>query len=200
MSELTDTELLELHELLDALVENNLPKDKLRKLELWIADNEEVRKQYVEFMDMSASLRHYAEELISDDTDDSIDPDPQNGQLLSFFKPLISIAALLLVGFFLIVEIRNNPADPNAPQVVRSKTGDSSSSVALQEVIVDTVAVLTKSVGIVWDDSAKFRPDLGETLEPCSLKIAKGLVQVEFLQGATVVLEGPVERPHSKPR
>ena len=27
MSELTDTELLELHELLDALVENNLPKE-----------------------------------------------------------------------------------------------------------------------------------------------------------------------------
>lgn len=193
MSELTDTELLELHELLDALVENNLPKDKLRKLELWIADNEEVRRQYVEFMDMSASLRHYAEELISDDTDDSIDPDPQKGQLLSFFKPLISIAALFLVGFFLIVEIRNNPADPDAPKVVRSKTGDSSSTVAVQEVIVDTVAVLTKSVGIVWDDSAKFRPDLGETLEPCNLKIAKGLVQIEFLQGATVVLEGPVE-------
>ena len=193
MSELTDSELLELHELLDALVENNLPKDKLKRLESWISENEEVRRNYVGFMDMSASLRHFAEELISDDTEDSTEYVPKNGQLISFFKPLISIAAILLVGFFLIGEIRNNPFNPDASKVVQTKANDSFQSVSEQEVIVDTVAVLTKSVGIVWDESAKFRPDLGETLEPCDLKIAKGLVQVEFLQGATVVLEGPVE-------
>ena len=73
MSKLSDKDILELHELLDALVENNLPKDKLIRLENWISDNEEVRKYYVEFMDMSASLRHYAEELISDDTESSIE-------------------------------------------------------------------------------------------------------------------------------
>ena len=69
MSCLTDSEQLELHELLDALVENNLPKDKLLRLEEWIAENENVRMHYIEFMDMNSSLQHYAEELVSDDTE-----------------------------------------------------------------------------------------------------------------------------------
>jgi anti-sigma factor RsiW len=69
---LEDHEIIELHELLDALVENNLPKDKLRKLETWIEDDEEVRRYYIEFMDMSVSLGHYAEELLSDETEDCI--------------------------------------------------------------------------------------------------------------------------------
>ena len=55
------------------------------------------------------------------------------------------------------------------------------------------MAVLTKSVGIVWDESADFQPILGDTLEAGLLQIESGLAQVEFLQGATVVLEGPVE-------
>ena len=71
MTNLSDKEILELHALLDALVENNLPKHKLVRLENWISDNEEVRQYYIEFMDMSSSLRHYAEELISDDTEDT---------------------------------------------------------------------------------------------------------------------------------
>ena len=48
-------------------------------------------------------------------------------------------------------------------------------------------------MGIEWDTNADFQPQLGETLEPGLLKISQGLAQVEFIQGATVVLEGPVE-------
>ena len=59
--------------------------------------------------------------------------------------------------------------------------------------IVDAVAVLTKTVGIEWDVNSAFRPELGQTLEPCNLSISKGLAQVEFLQGSTAILEGPVE-------
>ena len=64
MNILTDQELLELHELLDSLVENNLPKAKLVRLKKWIADNDFVRREYVKFMDLNPSLRHYAEELV----------------------------------------------------------------------------------------------------------------------------------------
>ena len=53
MNKLTDQEILELHDLLDALVENNLPKDKFIRLENWISDNEDVRRIYIEFLDMS---------------------------------------------------------------------------------------------------------------------------------------------------
>ena len=62
---LTDEEILELHELLDALVENNLAGKRLRRLEEWLAESEAVRRHYVRFMDLSASLRHYAEECFA---------------------------------------------------------------------------------------------------------------------------------------
>jgi anti-sigma factor RsiW len=42
MSTLSDKELLDLHELLDALVEGNLPRDKLSELERWIGEDENV--------------------------------------------------------------------------------------------------------------------------------------------------------------
>ena len=70
MNILTDQELLELHELLDSLVENNLPKARLVRLEKWIADNDFVRREYVKFMDLNSSLRHYAEELVSDEVEE----------------------------------------------------------------------------------------------------------------------------------
>lgn len=190
---LEDHEIIELHELLDALVENNLPKDKLRKLEQWIEDNEEVRRYYIEFIDMSASLGHYAEELVSDETEDCITDSSNN--LLSFWKPVAAVAALLTFGLFFFKDSNNHFWD-QAPPVTVKKTEQIDSLTELinnKEIVVDTVAVLTKSVGVVWADSAKFRPSLGDTLEPCKLELTKGLAQIEFLQGATVVLEGPIE-------
>ena len=105
MSKLTDQEFLELHDLLDALVENNLPKDKLVKLEKWIACNSDARMHYIEFMDMSASLHHYAEELIGDDVDGAIEEKPN--RLISFTKPFLAIAAVLVLGLFFTNDIRS---------------------------------------------------------------------------------------------
>ena len=105
MSKLTDQEFLELHDMLDALVENNLPKDKLVKLEKWIACNSDVRMHYIEFMDMSASLHHYAEELIGDDLDGTNEEKPN--RLISFTKPFLAIAAVFVLGLFFSKDIRS---------------------------------------------------------------------------------------------
>ena len=68
---LTDEEILELHELLDDLVENNLAGKRLRRLEEWLSESEAARRRYVRFMDLSASLRHYAEECFAEEDDES---------------------------------------------------------------------------------------------------------------------------------
>ena len=51
---LTDEEILELHDLLNGLVEKNLPPSKIRRLENWLIDSKEARYEYVAFMDMSS--------------------------------------------------------------------------------------------------------------------------------------------------
>lgn len=53
------------------------------------------------------------------------------------------------------------------------------------------VAVLTRAVGAQWVDGAVFRP--GVALEPATLRLHTGLVLLDFVSGARVVLEGPAE-------
>jgi len=190
MNILTDQELLELHELLDSLVENNLPKARLVRLEKWIADNDFVRREYVKFMDLNSSLRHYAEELVSDEIEEFTKEN--SPKLLPFLKPLFAIAAILVLGLFFYKDIKSLIALDDAETRVENKPSEKFKSLN-DSVIVDTVAVLTKTVGVRWEEEAKFRPNLGDTLESSTLKISDGLAQVEFLQGATVVLEGPVD-------
>ncbi len=191
MNHLSDQEILELHDLIDGLVENNLSKEKLVYLENWIAKDPLVRRYYIEFMDMNASLHSYAEELISDETNDSIDE--KSTKLISFLNPIMAIAAIIILGLFFFNDINSLFNSPSNDLITDFSVDDSPLEISTSEVIVDTVAVLTKSVGIRWGEATDFKPELGDTLEASTLNLASGLAQVEFLQGATVVLEGPVE-------
>lgn len=185
---LTDEETMELHELLDGLVENNLSPSRKAKLEKWIEKSEEVRKAYVHFMDMSASLVHYADERLSDETEEPL-PISQVDKITKFVRPALLIAALLIAGFYLPrAWVDREKVENELAAITEPVSQDEQGAV-----IVDTVAVLTKTVGVEWADDALIRPASGNTLEPCTLKLKRGLAQVEFLQGSIVVLEGPVE-------
>ena len=185
---LTDEETMELHELLDGLVENNLSPSRKAKLEKWIEESEEVRKTYVHFMDMSASLVHYADERLSDETEEPLPISPVD-KITKFVRPALLIAALLIAGFYLPrAWVDREKVENELAAITEPSSQDGQGAV-----IVDTVAVLTKTVGVEWADDALIRPASGNTLEPCTLKLKSGLAQVEFLQGSIVVLEGPVE-------
>ena len=54
------------------------------------------------------------------------------------------------------------------------------------------VAILTRVAGVTWEPDSQAYSE-SSPLEPCRLKITKGLLQVEFLSGAVVVLEGPAD-------
>jgi hypothetical protein len=184
---LTDDEILELHELLDGLVENNLSASRKAKLAQWIAESEEVRKTYVHFMDMSSSLAHYADERLSDEIIENKENSSYDN-IIKFIRPVLLIAALLVAGFYL------PRAFVDKEEVLEIEVAeDSLSQDQAGNVIVDTVAVLTKTVGVEWAEDSSIRPESGSTLEPCVLKLVSGLAQIEFLQGSIVVLEGPVE-------
>ena len=186
---LTDEETLELHELLDGLVENNLSPAKRARLEEWIVESDEVRRRYIYFMDMSSSLVHFAEELISDET--SEEKGLSAGEkIVRFVRPVALIAALLVAGFYLPRTFVDDDRDSRGIDLISESSIGANASAG---VIVDSVAVLTKAVGVEWSDEAEIKPELGNTLEPCKLKLESGLAQIEFLQGSTVVLEGPVE-------
>ena len=186
---LSDDEILELHELLNGLVEKNLPPKKLKKLESWLLESPDARREYVSFMDMSSSLAHYAEEIVTDE-DESDQQDTSSANIIiQFVRPSLVIAALLVIGFTLINFWGSSP-DSVKPVQSESTISEKSPPVTIPN---DSVfAVLTHTVGVKWGEDADAPPALGQTLDLRKLEVESGLAQLEFMRGSTVILEGPV--------
>ncbi len=190
--DLSDSEIIELNDLLDRLVENNLSQDQKSRLEHWLTDSAEARKFYVSYMDMSASLGYYADESLVD-TDKNENNSFHN--ILNFFQPWIPMAALLLFGLYLYNTFPGQQFGP------LEDTEDSTQFIGFNDKIdlnyqnpaKPEVAVLTKSYGLGWHEGSKDFPDTGSLLQTGKFAFTQGVVQLEFLQGATAILEGPVE-------
>ena len=188
---LTDQEIIELHELLNGLVENNLPPAKFKRLEDWILSSEVVRQRYVSFMDMSSSLSHYAEEIVTDEDNTDECEEVEQKNLIRFSRPILAIVALLVLVITLFNFKDSSPTNDGPKQIASERVGEASDYASTAESTV--FAVLTNSVGLSWAKDTKHRPKLGQTLEKCILGVDEGLVQLEFIRGSTVILEGPVE-------
>ena len=194
---LSDKEILELHELLDALVENNLAGERRKRLEEWLAESDAARRHYVRFMEMSASLCHYAEERISDEDEGEPVPFEEPSKLALFVRPLLAIAAMVLFAFVLFdspfdfstEKEKNSLAELDEDSSGKPQLADASSV----PIGGDAVGVLTRAAGVEWADDSDYRPNPNEPLRAGKLKLNAGLAQIEFLQGANVVLEGPIE-------
>ena len=188
---LTDEEILELHELLNGLVEKNLPPQKLKRLEDWIFQSSDVRREYIAFMEMSSSLSHYAEEIISDEVAEDEEILSFGSRIIQFARPLLAVAAVIIAAFT-IYNYKGFQVEPISgfKQPEESLVTTVSN---LSEPNKSVFAVLTNSVGLEWSGGASNSPKLGDTLGGATMSISDGLAQLEFIRGATVILEGPVE-------
>ncbi len=194
---LTDEEILELHELLDALVENNLAGKRLRRLEEWLIESESVRRRYARFMDMSASLRHYAEECFAEEDEDAdiVPFERQSEGLLRFVRPLLAVAAVVALAFVGIQSYQRSQVGTDElsqkPPLPSSAPKGDIASVGL--LIEDAVGQLTKATGVEWASDSQLHLNRGNSLAAGPLKLETGLAQIEMLSGATLVLEGPAD-------
>ncbi|MBL65626.1 MAG: hypothetical protein CML14_05485 [Puniceicoccaceae bacterium] len=186
---LTDSEILELHDLFDGLVENNLSIKDKERLQKLLEDSDEARKHYIRFMDMSTSIAHYAEEVVGGDSEDEVILFPLKENMEKFLTPILAFAAAIAVGVYISLNFTSTDFLTENDEISAESEGlDFGDSVTNDF----TLAVMTKSVGVKWSNETWFRPSLGSTLEPSVLQIDEGLVQLEFLKGSTVILEGPV--------
>jgi hypothetical protein len=186
---LSDDEILELHELLNGLVEKNLPPKKLKKLESWLLESPDARCEYVSFMDMSSSLAHYAEEIVTDEDESDQQDTYSANTIIQFVRPSLAIAALLVIGFTLINFWSSNPY---STKPIQSETTISEKSSPVEIPNESVFAVLTHTVGVKWGEGTDGPPALGQTLDLSKLEVESGLAQLEFIRGSTVILEGPV--------
>jgi hypothetical protein len=189
---LSDQDIIELNELLDKLVENSITLDQKKRLEEWLEKSDQARRFYVSYMDMSVSLGHYADETLGE-----IEKEDDEGalnNLFQFVQSWLPLAALVLFGFYLYYTLPNQGLNESGQPDQVTQSSPVTSPVPFESATTqnEIVAVLTKSIGLQRDGTSSRHLDVGAALKASELGFSKGMVQLEFMQGATAILEGPV--------
>ena len=103
---------------------------------------------------------------------------------------MAAMAAMAAVILFLVGE-RMSAADKVVEEPPAAPELDSPRLVQGTDFQEGAMAVLTHAVGVEWEGDLAYAE--GAALRPDTLKISKGLLQIEFFSGATVVVEGPAQ-------
>jgi hypothetical protein len=195
----------ELRGLLDALCEESITAEQMRRLEELVLAHPEAEAYYVQYMSLFADLsRHFA--ALPGTTAESLrarvratEDKPASSQADKERKPSVrrfpfplsgrlpvSLSALA-AGLLLALALWPRPHGGDKPQVKGAEPTD------------DTVALLLRAPGAEWEDTG-LPTRTGAMLPPGRLLLKSGLAHIEFYSGATVILEGPAELQLISPR
>lgn len=190
---LSDKSYIELIELLDRLVENNLSYDQKKRLESLLSDSDEARRIYVSYLDMSVSLGYYADECLACEEKDENNKGLSN--LIDFVQPLIPVAALVLLGLYLFFTLPEKTfwSSKKTQPIAQTLNHNTPATIDLDHSAKPVVAILTKSVGLRWNPATSTYSGNGSAIDSGNFSFAGGMAQLEFIQGATAILEGPFE-------
>jgi hypothetical protein len=194
-------EFTELRALLDALCEESITADQLRRLEELLLTDPQAEAYYVQYLSFFADLgRHVAGRPVAAERsvrhragDEAADVTPaQPAPVATADRPTRSARrsrrglwgtfGLCALAAGLLIAITTWQQRPNVVNV----------SPADAEPTDNTVAVLLQAPGAVWEKS-DLPTRVGAPLHPGWLHLKSGLAQVEFYSGATVFLKGPAD-------
>lgn len=162
-------DLERLGHLLDRYVDGAIEPEEKVELERVLLASPEARALFWERARFHALLRQFGEQTWG--RREATAPEPRKVVAFPRFRGawLAAAACLLIGGLGLAWRIWPAPAEP----------------------MTNGVAVLGPCVDVVWADGVE--RVAGEVLAPGWLRLKSGLVQVEFVSGARVILEGPAE-------
>ncbi len=173
---LSDQELLELHELCNAVADHSISPADHARLSEWLRNSEEARRIYIRSMALSASLFHYAGEMMAEAPDA-----PKPSRFQRILRPAVwwiaaplAAAAVLVLAFWLSA----------------NRSGDGTGNSAFSEAEADeTVAHLSGAKDCRWSGASLA---LGDELRPGQqLELTQGAAEITFDSGAQVVVEAP---------
>ena len=184
----------DLDQLLARLVDGDAMADDLAALGKLLDGNPEAQRRYVHYLDLHQELLARAESSVPTNS-----PVRGRGELLddtnrssvprTKVAVLVALAACLLLALGLLIGRWTKPTPEDSDYAHQGE--DIPSFVQPDEEADDGVAVLTRAVDVEWlgDDP----PHAGGILSPGELKLAGGLIQVEFYNGVQLLVEGPAD-------
>ena len=194
---LSDNEILEFDELLNSVSEESVTEADKKRLQEWLQNSKSARRRYIKFMDMNASLHHYAAEFqgaIPEDDPEGFRSPTQSGSNIPdhFLKTALAVAAAIVLGFVALNFLPKKASPIDDEQVNADNQPFEGSKPEAFAPVANSVAVLTQAWGLEWDN-----PDatvkVGDELSVSSLEFSAGLAQLEFKDGAIVIVEGPAK-------
>lgn len=170
---------MSLDELVQAWLDGRISEEQMRELEFRLQTQPEARKRYREMVQFDATVREWSSvrsEAGAASWQNQPAPVAPAPRASSRVWILAAAALLALLGAGAAVLWQGGAGS----EVVRQRQEESSTG----------VAVLTR----VWD--AEFdggAPRVGDTLNATSYRLKRGLAQIEFFSGATLLVEGDAE-------
>ena len=178
MSEKNKPRREELDTLLNRLVDGELTAAETERLNDILRDEPAARDEYHTFMDVHEAL---AEQLAMPDftaMDKVIVPQPQS----SYLKPLLTMAALVMIGFFINALVTQPPAQQPSPPAVAEAPKPIATIKALSGSLM-----YTGDRGIVRKDIKVGDPLEGGTIEGMT---PDAWFELEFSDGSRVMISG----------
>jgi hypothetical protein len=188
-------ELPELRGLLDALCEETISVEQVRRLEELVLTRPEAEAFYVQYMTLHADLiRHFAVLPSACPTEASlrgrVQADRERSRPRAQGQPNVRPPRKL--SSRLLVAVSALAAGLLLAVVLWPRSGPREAPVAAAEPTDNTVAVLLWAHNAEWEESGPpTRP--GAPLPPGRLRLKAGLAHIQFYSGATVILEGPAD-------
>jgi hypothetical protein len=194
----------DLDRLLMVLVDGELtPVQQLHLIAL-LRDDPAARKQYVEYLCLDSHLewelspggkgpRGRAKALGQPVARHETRKTPAVARRLERFglRPRLRWAAAGAVLILLVLSLHRWRSRDPGPLAV-APTGGNPPTDPMRELRAAGLAILTRAVEVVWEDGGP-RLAAGSVLSKGTLRFRSGVVQLEFYNGATIVLEGPAE-------
>ncbi len=179
----------ERHRQILALLDGTLPEEDFANLEGALRHDKALRSAYLHAADMEAELEDRLGAAGSTGNSDKL----EDNRVIRFRNPVpawAGIAAALVLGSVLTFLLLGPWREP---RTVASRSTYLSVALPGQ----DEVAVVTEIESVTWgqnEGEETVAPiGIGSRLKPGTLRLASGAVQLDFLSGATLRLEGPAE-------
>lgn len=161
-------------DLIEQWLSGTLPATEIARLEQRLRTEPAFRRALLRRANLDAGLREWATGLGAEAAWVTPPRPPVTRHTTAWLVAALSLAAAVVLA---VVRWQRPPK----PEAARPS-----------EQIAVGCAILTEAVGADWS-STKRTLRLGETINAGTLALQRGLAQIEFFSGATLVLEGPAE-------
>jgi hypothetical protein len=202
------------YRLLSSWCDESISDQELEQLEELVRTDPGFRKFFLEYMDQHAILSD-EEPLIGTPQPflRDLETEPPSGEFREHGQALVGkpgtrrgarwrrlglstmAAALLIGGLALLLSTRGRPQPPRERPALVAPDAEIEPAPEVDPLLgsqKNPVAILTRMVNVRWDPT-EVALNEGSTLMRGRLRLTAGLIQVEFISGASMIVEGPCD-------